>query len=108
MTEIDLTLNIKEFESEKAGAKNEANVRYKGEDPNRYYSFEDCNLDNVEEEIEGNDLKISGTLMSPTGQELGFLYLKTKLDLDKLIEIFQSYIKKLNKVKTVMESVKDE
>jgi hypothetical protein len=107
MSEIDLTLNIKEFESEKKKAQKDANERYHGEEPNRLYSWEDCKLINTEESVEDNQIKISGTIVNSSGKELGFVNVRAALDLDKLIEIFQSYIKKLNKVKTVMESVKD-
>jgi len=107
MSDVDLTLNIKEFESEKKAAQKDANERYHSEEPNKYYSWEDCKLINTEESIEDNEIKISGTMVSSSGKELGYIYVQTVLDLDKLVEIFQSYIKKLNKVKTVMESVKD-
>ncbi len=108
MSNIDLTLNIKDFEKLKSKAKEEANERYHGDEPNQSYSFADCDLELSEEEVDGNVLKVSGSIITPDGESLGFINLETQLDFEKLIEIFQSYIKKLNKVKTVMESVKDE
>ncbi|KKK59038.1 hypothetical protein LCGC14_3038390 [marine sediment metagenome] len=107
-TSMDLTLNVKEFEEQKEEAKKRFNDSFSTEDPDKHYAWEDLWLDYSEEIVEGNTLKISGTMKTQDDEELGFFNLNVPLDFDKLIEIFQSYIKKLNKVKTVMESVKDE
>jgi len=70
--------------------------------------WEDLWLDYSEELVEGDILKISGGMKTQNDEDLGFFTLRVPLDFEKLIEIFQSYIKKLQKVKNVMESVKDE
>ena len=107
MTEVDLNLNIKEFEETKKQAQKDGNIRFSGEEQNKFYSYEDMELEYIEEELEGNIMKISGTMMKDK-KEIGQLYVKVPLDLEKLIDIFQLYVKKLQKVKNVMESVKDE
>ncbi len=104
---IDLTLNIKEFEALKKEAQKRFNDNYSSEEPDKHYEWEELELDYLEESIEGNQIKISGN-MKQGDKELGWITIYVPLDLEKLTEIFQSYIKKLNKVKTVMESVKDE
>lgn len=108
MSTVDLTLNIKEFEAQKQEAKKRFNENYSGEKPNEHYEWDDLKLGYIEEELEGNELKISGTMKTKDDKEIGFVTIHCPLDLDKLVEIFQSYIKKLNKVKTVMECVKEE
>ena len=70
--------------------------------------WDDLWLDYSEEVIEGDTLKISGTMKTQDNKDLGFFNLKVPLDFEKLIDIFQGYIKKLQKVKNVMESIKDE
>jgi len=108
ITSMDLNIQIKEFEKQKKEAQQRFNEAYKNDEQNSVYMWEDLWLDYSEEIIEGNTLKISGTMKTQDDEDLGFFTMKVPLDFDKLIEIFQSYIKKLNKVKTVMESVKDE
>ena len=108
MGTIDLDLNIKNFEKLKSEAKERGNKMYSEEEPNTFYNFEDCVLEFCEERVDGNTLIVSGSIMTPSGEDLGLVHLNVDLDFEKLIEIFQSYIKKLQKVKNVMESVKDE
>ena len=109
-TNIDLTLYVGEFEKQKKKAQKLGKERYSSEDnPDNFYEFEELWLDWSEEEVvDGNVLKICGTMKTQDDKELGSIYLKVPLDFDKLINIFQGYIKKLQKVKNVMESVKDE
>ncbi len=107
-TSMDLTLNIKEFEKQKEQAQKRFNKQYDSEEPDEHYLWEDLWLDYSEEVVEDNLLKISGTMKNQNDEELGYFNLEVPLDFEKLIEIFQSYIKKLQKVKNVMESVKDE
>ena len=107
-TKIDLNIQIEEFEKLKKEAQKRFNENYPNDEQDFIYQFEDLTLDYSEEIIEDNVLKISGGLKTEEGEEIGYFNLEVPLDLNKLIDIFQSYIKKLNKVKTVMESVKDE
>jgi len=108
-TDVDLTIYADEFEKQKKEARELGKERYSSEDdPNNFYEFENLWLDWSEEVIEGNVIKVSGCIKTQNDKEIGFLNIKVPLDFDKLIEIFQSYIKKLQKVKNVMESVKDE
>ncbi len=107
-TSMDLNIQISEFEKQKEESKKRFNNEYPNDEKDSVYMFEDLWLDYSEEVVEGNVLKVSGTMKTQDDKDIGFFNLKVPLDFDKLIDIFQSYIKKLNKVKTVMESVKEE
>jgi len=107
-TSMDLNIQIKEFEKLKEQAKKDFNKEYTNDEKDSVYMFDDLWLDYSEEIVEGNVLKISGGMKTQDNVDIGFFNMKVPLDFDKLIDIFQSYIKKLNKVKTVMETVKEE
>ena len=107
-TSMDLNIQIKEFEKQKEQARKDFNKEYPNDEKDSVYMWEDLWLDYSEEVIEGNTLKISGGMKTPDNKDIGYFNMRVPLDFDKLIEIFQSYIKKLQKVKNVMESVKDE
>lgn len=107
-TSMDLNIQIKEFEKQKKQAQKRFNDTYRNDEQDSVYMWEDLWLDYSEEVVEGNTLKISGTMKTQDDEDLGFFSMKVPLDFDKLIDIFQGYIKKLNKVKTVMETIKEE
>jgi len=105
---IELNLDVKEFEKQKNSAKKRFNEEWKNDEPDSTYLWDELYLDSYEDEVDGNTLKIDGGLKDDDGNHLGSIRLDIPLDFDKLIDIFQGYIKKLNKVKTVMETVKEE
>jgi len=107
-TDMDLNIQIKEFEKQKKEAQKRFNEEYPNDEKDSVYMWEDLWLDYSEEIIEGNILKVAGTMKTQNNEDLGFFNLRIPLDFEKLIDVFQSYIKKLQKVKNVMESVKDE
>jgi len=107
-TDMDLNIQIKEFEKQKKEAQKIFNEEYPNDEKDSVYMWEDLWLDYSEEIIEGNILKVAGTMKTQNNEDLGFFNLRIPLDFEKLIDVFQSYIKKLQKVKNVMESVKDE
>ncbi len=107
-TSMDLNIQVEKFEELKEQAKKDFNEQYPNDDKDSVYMFEDLWLDYSEEVVEDSMLKVHGTMKTQDDEDIGFFTMKVPLDFDKLIEIFQSYIKKLNKVKTVMESVKEE
>ena len=107
-TNLDLSIQIKEFEKQKKEAQDRFNKQYPNDEKDSIYAWDDLWLDYSEEVVEGNILKISGGMKTQDDKDLGFFTLRVPLDFEKLIGIFQSYIKKLQKVKNVLESVKDE
>lgn len=106
-TDINLQINIENFENSKEQAKKLFEEEYPSDDSNTYL-FEDLSLDYCEQSVENNQIKLSGGLVDKNGVDLGFISFEVPLDLDNLIDLFQGYIKKLQKVKNVMESVKGE
>ena len=107
-TSMDLNIQIEEFEKQKKEAQKKFNREFPNDEKDSVYMWDDLWLDYSEEVVEGDTLKISGTMKTQDDKDLGFFNLKVPLDFDKLIDIFQGYIKKLQKVKNVMESIKDE
>ena len=107
-TSMDLHIQIKEFEKQKVQSQKDFNKEYPNDEKDSVYMWEDLWLDYSEELIEGNTLKLGGTIMTQDDKNLGYFTLRVPLDFEKIIEIFQGYIKKLQKVKNVMESIKDE
>lgn len=105
---VDLQLDVKEFEKQKDSAKKRFNEEYTNDEENSTMMWDGLILDSYEDTVEGNTLKINGGLLDDDGNNLGSINIAVPLDFEKLIDIFQGYIKKLNKVKTVMESVKEE
>ncbi len=108
VTSMDLNIQIEEFEKQKKEAQKRFNKDFPNDEKDSVYAWDDLWLDYSEEIVEGDTLRISGTMKTQEDKDLGFFTLNVPLDFEKLIEIFQSYIKKLNKVKTVMETVKEE
>ncbi len=107
-TKMDLNIQVDEFEKLKKEAQKRFNEDYPNDDKDSVYMFEDLWLDYSEEVVEGNKLKVSGSMKTQDDKDIGFFTMEVPLDFDKLIDIFQSYIKKLQKVKTVMEATKEE
>ena len=107
-TSMDLNIQIEEFEKQKKDAQKKFNDEYPNDTKDSVYMFDDLWLDYSEEVVEGDTLKIFGTMKTQDDKDIGFFNMKVPLDFEKLIDIFQGYIKKLNKVKTVMETIKEE
>ncbi len=107
-TSMDLNIQVEEFEKQKKDAQKKFNDEYQNDTKDSVYMFDDLWLDYSEEVVEGDTLKISGTMKTQDDKDIGFFNMKVPLDFEKLIDIFQGYIKKLNKVKTVMETIKEE
>jgi len=107
-TSMDLNIQVEEFEKQKKDAQEKFNEEYSNDTKDSVYMFDDLWLDYSEEVVEGDTLKISGTMKTQDDKDIGFFNMKVPLDFEKLIDIFQGYIKKLNKVKTVMETIKEE
>ena len=106
---VYLQLNIKEFEELKAKAKKKANEDFHGEDTNQYLLFKGLNLDVTNEEFKEGKIDISGSITDPeTKKELGYIGFTIDMNLERVLEILQFYMKKLGKLKTVLEATKDE
>ena len=60
-------------------------------------------------DIKDNTFTFSGSLVDKdTEEDLGYLSLNLEVDADTLLDLVSMYIKRLSKLKTVLEAVKDE
>lgn len=105
--EVYLELEPKLFESvkEKALREFEENCPSEGESK---YQFPELEFDCCEDEYKNGVLTLGGQMNLPgTKKQLGYVSIKVKIDHDRTIEIISDYMKRLGKVKTVLEATKD-
>ena len=104
--EIYLNLDRKTFEETKEEAK-ERDIESCGEEDSRGYLYPDISLviDNVE--LENEMIEFSGQIIdTSSGKEFGYASIKFTPELDLIIELIQVYMKKLGKLKTILEATK--
>ena len=107
--DVYLQLNKKEFEELKDKASKLANKDFHGEKSNQYFLFKGLNFDVTNEEFKEGKMSIGGQIYdSESKKELGYLSFDLDMNLERVSEIIQFYMKKLGKVKTIMEAVKSE
>jgi hypothetical protein len=95
---IYLHLNGEYFEANKI----QANEKSKEDDENS----KDYNFDTqVIESLDGLEFE-NGTLTVDCSNKLGYYSLDVDLDLDIVVQIIEYYMKKLGKLKTVLEATK--
>ena len=97
------SLNKEEFDKKKKNALLD-NIEEYGEDDHK-----DCPSflwENIPTTLENYEFKDGVITASFNLDSLAFLSVKIPLDLDNVSEIIEYYIKKVNKVKNVIESVK--
>jgi hypothetical protein len=91
----------------------EANKRAIDSDPNddctqNELLYGECNLVNESIELDGEDFHICGRLFSSDdSKDMGFIDIRITPNFDLIVDLIEKYVKKLNKVKNVLESVKD-
>lgn len=105
MTEIYLKLDRENLEKTKEQAKKRDQENL-GDESNGYL-YEDLHLD--DETIESNhdgSFQIYGDLTTSEHKNLGYLDVNFRPDMDLVIELIEFYMKKLGKLKTIMEATK--
>ncbi len=70
-------------------------------------SFEDLPYNIQEIEFNEGELTLDIEIKTPSSDALAFVSLEVPIDLDLAAEIVSFYVKKLNKLKTVLEATKD-
>ena len=106
--DVYLQLNIKEFEELKKKAFELANKDLHGEEPDKFLLFKNLNFDVTNEEFIDGKMNIGGQIIDfETKKELGYISFEVDMNLGRVNEIIQFYMKKLGKVKTIMEAVKN-
>lgn len=106
---VTLQLNVKEFEVLKKKALEVANKKEFNEEKNSLLDFDNLNFEIDCEEFKDGEIILAGNIIdSETKKVLGWLDIKVDLTLDRVLELVQYYMKKLGKLKTVLEATKDE
>ena len=104
--DVTLQLNVKEFESLKQKAIEKGNKV--NEEDNMTMDFNGLNFDVDNEEFIDGKIKICGSLKDPeTKKDLGWMDVNVDLSLDRVLDLINFYMKKLGKLKTVLEATKD-
>ena len=93
------------FESIKEKSREDFKKEYSEDDTNSYW-FPDLEFECSEDEWKDGFLTLSGN-MKKSGKRLGYVSIKMKMDTDRILEIISDYMKRLGKVKTVLEATKD-
>lgn len=106
-------LDIEEIEKLKKKAIEKANENCDDGDEGKRMLFNNLEVDSDPGEryfdIEKNKFIFSGNLLDKESEEvLGYLSFSLNVDSKTLLEIIHLYMKRLGKVKTILEAVKDE
>lgn len=105
MTEIYLVFNKKNLEETKQSAFDRS-VEDSGEE-DAGYKYENITLTAEEYNTEEGIISLNGTMIDGnSGRDLGYISLDFTPNLDTIIELIQIYMKKLGKLKTVLEATK--
>ncbi len=105
---VSLQLNIKEFEELRKKALEVANKKEFNEEKNLLLDFDNLNFEvDTEEFNDGKIILIGSIIDAETKKVLGWLDVNVDLTLDRVLELVNYYMKKLGKLKTVLEATKD-
>lgn len=97
---VYLSLDKAKFEKVKAKALKDATDNF-GDDEDPCYMFSELNLERMEFSFDGNELVISGDLA-----DLGYISIDIPMSTDNAIHFIEEYVKKMNKIKTILEAAK--
>jgi hypothetical protein len=106
---VELTINISKDNLENTKEKSfRASKKEYGEEESSYlYDGMDFTANGMLEYNESNDtIDLSGDVIRADGENFGYMNISVKLDLDLVLAILQAYMKKFNKLKTVLEATK--
>jgi hypothetical protein len=103
MAEVYINLN-KDFLAKTGLKATEAAEKSLGEDEKNTFLYDSCTM-NQETEISDGEIAIYGTVYDGS-QELGYIDVRFRPDMDDIITLIDFYMKKLGKLKTVMEATK--
>ncbi len=105
--DVTLQLDVKGFEALKDKAIKKGNEV--NEEDNMTMDFNGLNFDVDNEEFIDGKIKVCGSLNDPdTKKNLGWIDIDVDLSLDRVVDLVNFYMKKLGKLKTVLEAVKNE
>lgn len=105
--EAYMELDIENFEAEKIKSSKDYEKEFSGEEKGKTYWFPNLDFSCEEDEFKEGFLTLSGSIESPeTKKRLGYISIKIKMDSDRVLEVINDYMKRLGKLKTVIEAVK--
>lgn len=106
--DVNLELNVKEFDKLKQKALDLSNSDESIEEKDSLIFFRNLKFDVGDESIKDGRLEISGSLIDKeSGLVLGWVGFDVDLTLDTVAEITSAHMKKLGKLKTVLEATKE-
>ena len=109
IVEVYLTLDKKEFESIEKRANQEA-IDSDPNDPDKknelYFDKATIQVNDFFIEDKSDEILLNGSLHS-FGKELGWIEFKIPLNQELAVQIIDRYMKKLGKLKTILEATKD-
>jgi len=105
---IRLDINAKGFDEKKKLAIERFDSEFPNDERGSTIFFDNLEISEEfkEKKIEDGCINISGKLIDEDGNDFGWIHLDVELGLDTILEIIQLYMKKLGKLKTVIEAVK--
>ena len=108
---IGIYLNLEKDslkETEKAANERSINSDINNESTKNELMYANCVLEEDSVELDGEEFHIYGTIVSSDDlRDLGFIELTFKPDLELVVSLIEKYVKKLNKIKSVLEAVKE-
>jgi len=109
--EVYLELRTEDFEKKKKVAVKNANENAPDDPENENMLWENLEIETTEQkfDLEKGTLNFSGSMVDTDDENkcLGYISLKLDLDLETILEIINLYMKRLGKLKTVLEATKD-
>jgi hypothetical protein len=103
MAEVYINLN-KDFLAKTGLKATESAKETLGEDGKNVLLYDNCTM-TQETEISDGEIAIYGTVYDGS-QELGYIDVRFRPDMDDIITLIEFYMKKLGKLKTIMEATK--
>lgn len=96
------------FESVKKKSQEDFRKEFPNDDRDKeIYWFGDLEFDCDTDNFKDGFLELSGMLKLPeSDKKLGYVSIKMKMDSDRAIQVINDYMKKLGKLKTVLEATK--
>jgi len=102
INDFSISIDEKMFEQHKATAREAAQKENDDTDTNNLL-FKDCRLDVDDCDMSGEKFSVWGGLKH-NGEEIGWVSIEFTPNLDEVANLLAIYIKKLNKLKTVLEA----
>jgi hypothetical protein len=105
MTNIYFNIQKKAFETTKAKANKNAIKSDPNDEKTKNELLYEMDLTGIETEFDDGNIHVRGNAVFE-GKDMGFFELTFKPDQELIVDIIETYVKQLNKVKTLIEATK--